>query len=328
MSAPLATVLVPVRDGAEHLPATLASLRKLRGPVAVLIVDDGSRDDSAALATAAGFRVLRRPAEGLVAALNAGLRAIETPYVARLDADDLSHPDRIQRQLAAVRAHGWDVVGTGVRCFPTQRMRRGLRRYEAWQNSLLTPEALARERFVESPLVHPSVLFDRRVVLAAGGYRDQGWPEDYDLWLRLFERGARIGKLAAVLTFWRDHPDRVTRTGAHCSADAIRRCKASFLLSGPLAGGRPFHLAGAGRDAKRLARLLAPHAPLRSWLDVDPRRIGQHILGAPVRAHTDTRFDPDEVVLAAVGGAGRRDATRAVLDAAGLVEGETYWCVA
>lgn len=328
------TVLVPVRDGAAFLPPTLASLARLRGDdVEILVVDDGSVDATPALLAAAArrdarLRVLRRPAEGLVAALNAGLEAATGELVARLDADDLAHPDRLIRQRAAMRRHGWTVCGSGVRCFPTQAISDGLRRYEAWQNGLVDHTDLALARFVESPLVHPSVMFERAAVERIGGYVDRGWPEDYDLWLRLFEVGATFGKVSAPLTFWRDHPGRVTRTAAHCRAEAVRACRAHYLLRGP-ARGRALRIAGTGRDAKRLARLLvAGGATLRGWLDINPRRLGQRIHGAPVERFEDAPLRDDEVLLVAVGSVGRRDHVRALFAAEGLVEGHHFWCVA
>ncbi len=328
------TVLVPVRDGAAFLPPTLASLRRLRGDdLEILVVDDGSADATPALLAAAArrdarLRVLRRPPDGLVAALNAGLDAATGELVCRLDADDLAHPDRVIRQRAAMLRHGWTVCGTGVRCFPTQGIGAGLRRYARWQNGLVDHDTLARARFVESPLVHPSVMFERAAVQAVGGYVDRGWPEDYDLWLRLFEAGARFGKVTETLTFWRDHPARVTRTAAHCHREAVRACRAHYLLRGPLRG-RAVRIAGTGRDAKRLARLLvAGGASLRGWLDINPRRLGQVIHGAPVERFEDAPLRADEVLLVVVGSEGRRDHVRALFTAAGLTEGRDFWCAA
>lgn len=332
---PEVTVLVAVRDGALHLPATLGSLRKLGGVEAeILVVDDGSTDRTPALLAAAAlvdprFRILRQPALGLVAALNAGLAAARAPWIARLDADDVLHPLRVRRQLDRARAQGLAVVGTGVRCFPTQRIAGGLRRYEAWQNGLCTHTELARARFIESPLVHPSVLFDRAAVLAVGGYRDCGWPEDYDLWLRLFAAGARFGKLPEPLTFWRDHPRRLTRTAAHCQADAVRACKVHHLRAGPLAQATGVWIAGTGREGRALARALVEvGVRVVGWVDVSPRRIGGWLLGWPVVGPAGFRPGVGEVVLAAVGAAGRRAQVQAWLAACGLVEGEQAWCVA
>jgi hypothetical protein len=329
------TVLMPVRDGERWLPATLRCLRRLRGEdVEILVVDDGSRDRTLELLQAAAqaderMRVLRQDPMGLVAALNAGLEAAQGRYVARLDADDLAHPDRLRVQVDAARAHGWDVCASLVRCFPRATLSDGLVRYERWQNALVGHADMARERFVESPVVHPTVLFERRRVLDVGGYRDLGWPEDYDLWLRLFAAGARFGKVARVLTAWRDHPGRYTRQSACCAADAFRDCKAAHLQAGPLATAPGFWMAGTGRDAKRLApRLVARGARLRGWLDINPRRLGQRIHGAPVLRAEDAPLRPGEVVLVAVGAEGRREEARRYFDGLGLRETADYWCVA
>lgn len=329
---PRVSLVMPVRDGAEHLDATLRCLRKVRAPaVEFIIVDDGSTDATPAMLAAAQaadprFRILPGPAAGIVPALNRGLAAARAPWIARLDADDLLHPDRLTLQLHRAERDGLDVVGTGVRCFPTQQITRGLRRYERWQNSLIDHADLALNRFVESPLVHPSVLMRDETVAAVGGYRDMGWAEDHDLWLRLFAAGARFGKCPQVLTFWRDHPTRLTRTAAHCTADAFRACRAHHLLAGPLHTGR-FWMAGTGHDAKRLARrLVADGGTLMGWFDINPRRLGQIIHGAPVmRAAPD--IPGDVPVLAAVGAVGGRAAIRAEFTGFGWVEGEQFWCV-
>ena len=328
------SVLVPVRDGAAHLPATLRSLSRLLGSaVELVVVDDGSVDETPRLLAAAAaadprFRILTRPPEGLVPALNAGLAAARGPVICRVDADDVVHPRRVVDQLEALRSGQWTVCGTRVRCFPRQGLTPGLTRYEAWQNALLAHDDLVLSRFVECPFIHPSVMFDAAAVRDLGGYRDMGWPEDYDLWLRLAEAGARFGKAPQTHTFWRDHPARVTRTAGYCAPSAIARCKAHFLLRGPL-GGRRAWMVGSGPDAKRIARsLLEAGGRIAGWLDIAPRKLGQQIYGAPVTTFEAAARGADDRLLVAVGAAGRREHVRAELRQAGLREGHDFWCVA
>jgi hypothetical protein len=334
------TVLVPVRDGARWLTPTLRSLRRLRAPegtrVELLFVDDGSTDTTAELletfaARDARARVLHLRPSGLVSALNVGLEQARGVFIARCDADDAVAPTRLQVQWDAAVARDWDVVGSAIRCFPRATLTRGLVRYEAWQNALLGEDEMARERFIESPLVHPSVLMRRATVLAAGGYEERGWPEDWDLWLRLFARGARFGKVPQVLTAWRDHGSRLTRTAPHCSLEALSRCRVHHLLEGPLRDRPRIWIAGTGDDGKRLALdLVAAGATLAGWLDLNPRRLGQRIHGAPVMTLEQARpvLGRGAVVLGAVGAPGGRDALRAAMTHTGLVETRDWWCVA
>jgi glycosyltransferase involved in cell wall biosynthesis len=336
-STPEVSVLVPVRDGLPHLRWTWNTLRRSRGcRLEFVFVDDGSRDCSSAFLDACAeadprVRVFHTAPLGLVAALNLGLSACRAPWVARLDADDLVSPTRFAVQLARARDEGLEVVGTGIRCFPRKAVAGGLRRYEAWQNGLRSPSQMALERFVESPLVHPSVLFARDLVVGLGGYRAPGWPEDYDLWLRLLAAGARFGKCPEVMTYWRERPDRVTRTSPTCSAAAVTRCKAHHLVAGPLRGRARIYVAGAGDDAKRLTRALAGEGRgVEAYLDLNPRRIGQRIEGVPVCRLEDVRgtLGPDSVILAAIGGAGRRAGVRDYFEGFGLREGVDWICVA
>lgn len=337
IEVPEVSVVVPVRNGAGYLSQALASLDRSRGVrFETVVVDDGSRDETPVLlqAWSAGHparRWMRTEARGLVPALNLGLALARAPSVARLDADDVVHPERLQRQLHAARRFGWAVVGSGVRCFPTQSISGGLRRYETWQNGLLTPASLLAERFVESPFVHPSVLLDREAVLSVGGYRDVGWPEDYDLWLRLMAAGAPVGKVPAVLTFWRDHGARLTRTAAHCSAEAIAACKASHLCSGPLASRERVFIAGTGDDGKRMARALTRRGRTPdAFLDINPRRIGQRIAGVPVTTLESVRdrLGDGALVLVAIGEAGRRAGLRTYFTSHGLREPDEFLFVA
>jgi glycosyltransferase involved in cell wall biosynthesis len=268
----------------------------------------------------------------LVETLNAGLERCSAPYVARMDADDISHPRRLESQLDELDEQPWiDAVSCWVRHFPWHGVGEGFRIYEAWLNSLTTPEAIARERFVESPLAHPSVMVRRDLVEEVGGYADHGWPEDFDLWLRLLARGASFAKIEAYLLFWREHGQRLTRTDGRYSVENFLRCKAHHLLEGPLAGRSKVVVWGAGQTGRRLSKhLLRGGAPLEAFIDIDPKKIGSTMRDRPILSPDELlgTVDNDSVVLAAVSSRGARDLIRDRLRVLGLREGREFWCVA
>jgi hypothetical protein len=338
MPIPSVSVLMPVRDAAPHLERCITSLeRQTLTDFEVVAVDDGSSDGSEqVLETWAArdprVKVLTRPAEGLIPALNAGLQRCRAPLVARMDADDVSHPRRLELQAALLAARPeLGVASCLVRHFPWCRVGEGFRVYEAWLNSLRTPEQIARERFVESPVAHPSAVVRRDLLEAVGGYREMGWPEDYDLWLRLLEDRIEIAKVERALYFWREHEGRLTRQDGRYSVEGFLRCKAHFLLCGPLAGGRCVVVWGAGQTGRRLSKhLLRGGAEIAAFVDIDPAKIGRTLRGRSIVGadRLPALLEDGALVLAAVASRGARELIRARLDALGLVEGEGYWCVA
>jgi len=324
------SVLMPVRNGGDRLVRALESvLGQDPAPDEVVLVDDGSDDGAVARARARfpSVRVLEPGAVGLVRALALGLEACTGDLVARMDADDLSLPGRFAAQRALLdTTPEVGVCGCAVRSVKDDGPAdEGFRRYDAWQNALLTHEDIAREIFVESPLVHPSVVFRREAILAIGGYEDHGWPEDHDLWLRAYLAGLRFAKVPHLGLEWRDHDARATRTDARYDRDAFLRMKACYLARGPLAGRGEVVVWGAGRVGRRLARHLGENGVTVSrFVDVDPKKIdGRRIVGPDALESLGDVF-----VIAAVGSRGARTLIRDALERAGFAEGERFLCAA
>jgi glycosyltransferase involved in cell wall biosynthesis len=299
----------------------------------LLLLDDGSTDDSPELIDSLAreeprIRPVHLPHRGIAATLNAGIERATGRYIARMDADDVSHARRLALQKACLEERP-DIcaVGCMIRIFPRKEASLGMLAYEGWLNSVVTPEQIAREIFVESPLVHPSVLMRREALEAVEGYRGEG-PEDYDLWLRLHARGMRFAKVPQVLFCWMDRPDRVTRRSPSYSREAFRECKARHLAT-RLGKDRKVVLAG-NREAKHLAAALEK-AGLRvmGYADVSPKRIGTVWEGKPVVGYEDlpVRYDGC-MLLAAVGSWGVRDTIRRQLESLGYREPEEFLCIA
>ncbi|RMH03727.1 MAG: glycosyltransferase family 2 protein [Planctomycetota bacterium] len=288
---PAVSVLIAARDAAATLPSTLRSVaRQTRGDWECVVADDGSTDDTAAVVERAGavdprFRLLRLPRRGVVAARNAALEVCRGRFVALLDADDLMHRRRLERQLALLAAEP-DLAGVGchVRYFPRRAVGPGRAAYERWLNGFLTPTRLRAERFVEMPLGHPTLIL-RAEVLRAFGWRDRGWPEDWDLLLRLFGAGHDLGVVAERLHAWRLRPDSLSAGSPAYSLAAFTRCRAAFLAEQFLIGRDDYVLWGYGGTGKALRAALLEHGKEPSHIvEIHPGRLGNRIHGAPVVA--------------------------------------------
>jgi glycosyltransferase involved in cell wall biosynthesis len=324
---------MPVRNEERFLPAALASItaQSLRD-WELVVVDDGSTDRTPAILAAAAadprVKVLQNSSPGLVPALNQGLTACRAPLVARMDGDDISHPQRLAAQLELLAAQPeTGLVAASFRHFPRRGLKIGMQAYEQWQNSLVDHDLIMADLFVESPFVHPGITCRREILTALGGYRDMGWAEDYDLWLRMAQSGVRFSRNAETLFYWRDRPERATRTMAAYSADAFRRCKLHHLRNGFLKGTEEVILAGAGKEGRAWQRLLA-EAGIRVvlWVDVDPKKSGRLLHGA--RVVSPLQFSPGDVrMLVTVGTRGARAGIRSWASQAGLRESADFVCV-
>ncbi len=187
---PAITVLIGAYDNERTVPRAIASiLGQTESKLELIVVDDGSRDRSAAAARAAigsdpRGRVIRLEQNvGIARSLNTGLRVAAAPVVAIQDADDYSAPNRLQRQLEALAADpGIAVVGARMReVDPEERVLRPRTTFAAGD---VGPVLL---RF--NPIPNGSAAFRRDVALALGGYDPRyRFAAEYDLWLRISER--------------------------------------------------------------------------------------------------------------------------------------------
>jgi cellulose synthase/poly-beta-1,6-N-acetylglucosamine synthase-like glycosyltransferase len=329
------SILIPAFDAAATLPSCLASvLRQRESRWECVIVDDGSADATAEIAlhfasADARIRLLERPHRGIVATLNDGLASCRAPIVARMDADDWMHRDRLACQLEALRRRPeLAAVGCHVRIFPRSHLRDGRLAYERWLNDVRTPADVRREAFVECPIAHPTLAV-RRDVLSNFGWRDHGWPEDYDLLLRLLARGEELGVVPRRLLGWRDEPGRLSRTDPAYAIERFTECKASFLAGGLLAHANDYVLWGYGDTGRSLRRALLEHGKQPSHIvELHPGRLGQRIHGAPVVAPEAIRELPELPVVASVAGGEARRLIRQALDAMGRRETIDYVCAA
>jgi len=337
---PAISVLLPCYNASATLDEALTSLSgQTFQDYEIIAVDDGSSDQTPKVLREWSSRdrrikVLSTPHRGIVQALNYGLQFCRAPVVARMDADDRCHPERLAQQFNYLASHpDVSLVSCQVAGFPENHLREGFQIYIEWLNGLITNEDICREIFIESPFPHPSVMLRRVDVLRAGSYSDRGWAEDYDLWLRMYLLGMRFAKLPQCLLDWRERPDRLTRTDSRYSLENFLRAKAFYLSAGPLTGRDAVFIWGAGMTGKRLSKhLLRSNIPLIAFIDIDREKIGRKLRGLPIisaMALSDWLAGFRlPITLSAVGSRGARHKIRDFLTGLALKEGYDWLAVA
>lgn len=330
---PLVSVIMPVRNGGSFLAGAVQSiLEQSLHELELLLVDDQSNDGAINRLPRQDDRlvVLNHTGKGVSAAFNAGLSRARGRFIARMDADDIALPQRLEQQVSFLRSHDdIDICGACVEIFSEQKIAGGNERYQAWLNNCRTPEEIRREIFIESPIPNPTAMFRAGVLHSLGGFHDPEWPEDYDLYLRADARGIKMGKPLECLLRWREHPGRLTRTEDRYSQRSFQAAKAHYLANSRLPVGEPIVIWGAGPGGRLMHDLLEVEGvAVQGFLDIHPRRIGGQKRGLPVWPLDEVSALADSFILVAVGTAGVRPEIRTFMDRHSRIESGDYLFVA
>ncbi|MFN4123387.1 MAG: glycosyltransferase [Flavobacteriales bacterium] len=231
------------------------------------------------------IRLLHEPTKGISCALNTGLEAAQGKYIARLDADDIAHPTRLEKQFRYLENHPQcGLVSCQTTLFPASSSNEGYQLFVDWQKEIISHQEHAENIFIESPIAHPSVMFRNSLIKQYGNYSTDHIPEDYELWLRWMSHGVKFYKLPEELLLWRDRPDRLSRTHSAYDTLAFDRVKVHYLakyLKNLDLHHRPIIVCGTGKNSLRRAKMLEDQ-------------------GIPIYAHTDVKQKTNKVPFLSV----------------------------
>ena len=322
---------MPVRNGGEYLNIAVNSITAQSFKnFELIIIDDHSTDNSISLLDLSDSRIrlVKNSKYGIVSALNSGIEQAAMPFIARMDADDIAHPDRLQRQLDYLLLDPQiQICSAQVEIFRnTGPLGGGYLHYQHWINALTDANEIAINMFVESPVPHPTVLMRKQAITCLGGYQDNGWPEDYDLWLRAHLKGYKFGKPDGILLRWRDHDIRLSRTCSCYHKKAFFKAKAYYLTQ--LYKAKPFRIWGSGPTGAMLHdEIISNSGTVVDFIDVAPKRIGNTKRDKPIVDAYQLK-KTDEMILIAVRARGARQDIKHFLNQRDFVELTDYICVA
>ncbi|MCL6622017.1 MAG: glycosyltransferase [Syntrophobacterales bacterium] len=262
LADPGVSVVMAVHNGALYLKEAVQSILNQTYPqFEFIIVDDASTDATPQLLeefTDCRITVLRNPTRiGLTASLNRGIAQARAPYIARMDADDLSLPERLACQRQFLEEHpDCALVGSPYYLMDERGRLTGL------VPVLTDPEELRAGLMEQNWFGHGSVMVRRQALLEVGGYNERyAYAQDYDLWLRLAER-YQVANLPEPLYCWRKREEGISQARRaeqeHFARLARREAAARRQLPAPPATAAPEPPAAAPPPEPPLISVIVP----------------------------------------------------------------------
>jgi glycosyltransferase involved in cell wall biosynthesis len=327
---PAISIVLPYHNAAATLDAAIGSIaaQSMRD-WELLLVDNASTDNGPSIAGLWAGRdpritLLHEPVKSIAHALNTGIEIAQAEFIARMDADDISHPERLAHQLAYMMENPEvGVLGTRTTFNTTVDKSSGMMWFVQWQNAILTPEHHFVKRFIDAPLAHPTVMFRRELVERHGGYGTGPVPEDHELWLRWMDAGVRFAKLPEELLIWNDHPERLSRTHPNYSVHSFYRTKVKWLAKWlkQVLNDRPVIIAGTSTMCRERAALLENEGVrVHAFTDVRHREVPCYRF----IAHDALPPPGEAIIVSFISQRGTGDKIASFLTSRGLIEGNDF----
>lgn len=276
------------------------------------------------------IKVYNNQGAGIVDALNTGIRLSAGGFIARMDADDTMHKDRLSLQSEFLINNKCIGLVSSLVSYRGNKEEdtRGYQNYVNWINTLKEPEEISNNRFIESPVAHPSVMFRNELLSFFGCYRKGEFPEDYELWLRFLENGVKMAKINRFLLIWNDHANRLSRNDRRYKLPAFQKIKAQYAsqwITKRKIPQVPVHAWGHGKNAKRQVKFLKQcGVNIEVAYETNSKKFGHNKDGVEI---IDYKRIPDKgkvLILVLIGSMGIRSEIGQYLTDRGYQHGTDY----
>ena len=228
----LVSIITPCKNAERWLEACLESFKNQSYTNwEWIIIDDSSTDNSYNILKRLAksdnrVKVFKNPDQGIIPALNEGLRSSKGSFLTRMDADDLIPSNRLEKMVRRLQISPDKTVITGlVSYFSDLEVSEGYQSYENWINEVNTSASQWKNVYRECVIASPNWMIRTTDLLSIGGFAELVYPEDYDLVFKWYQNQFHVECIEEVTLLWREHPDRTSRNSDHYQQEAFFELK-------------------------------------------------------------------------------------------------------
>ena len=258
------SVILPFFNAESFLQKAIESiLNQDYSDFELILINNNSTDKSVKIASPfakkyKNVKLYHENKQGVVFASKLGLLKSTGKYIARMDADDIAFPQKLRLQNEFLDKNpNIQAIASLVKYHSNMPNTEGFERFVNWSNSVQTCREITLSRFIEFPVVNPTLMFRREVIEEHGFYKNGDFPEDYELFLRWIENGVKFAKINEYLLQWNDSKNRLTRTDTIYSAESFYKIKAKYLANWlKKQGHTKIAVWGAGKRPRKRSKFL------------------------------------------------------------------------
>ncbi len=332
----LISILLPTFNTAPYLKECLDSiLAQTERDWELIAVNNFSTDESPNILQAyseqdARIRFFHNSDElgrlGVSPAMRFAFQRSQGSLVTRMDSDDIMPPYRLAIMKKMLVDADTGHVATGrVQFFGEDGVKDGFLRYAHWLNNLTVSNRHFEEIYRENVLPSPCWMAWRSDLDRIGAFKEDIYPEDYDLTFRFHHGGCKVLSSQELLHHWRERPDRTSRTDAKYLDNNYLELKTLWFLRTDYVPMRPLVLWGAGKKGKRMAALLRQFDIPFWWVCDQPKKWGHAVGGTVIESYELISQLYDVQVIVAVAAPDAQSTISKVLTSIGKVEGRDFW---
>ena len=301
------SIIMPVKNAMPFLKECMDSIINQSFKNWELIaVNDHSTDGSDELLALYGrkderVKIFQNKGQGIIPALRFAYKKSRGIFITRMDADDLMHPNKLEwmQLLLSEKGKGHLVLGL-VKYISDNPVGDGYLKYESWLNRLSIEERNFDEIYKECVVPSPCWMSYKTDLEKIDHFAPDVYPEDYDLCFRFRRAKLKIKTVKEKIHFWRDHPNRSSRTDPNYTDNRFLELKVKHFKIDDYDPGKTLLLWGAGKKGKLISKLLNEHAIPFRWFTNNKNKIGHFINEVKLEDEAEIRRQTNSQLIIAI----------------------------